>query len=154
MKTIDWILALALTAWSVAAISQSYPNRPVRMVVPFTSGTGIYVAARPAVESVDSRITFHDTVGTNLVCAELRVMDDIGPVLGDPVHAFASLRRSDVSTDELRAYCLSRLSNYRVPESFTLTTEPLPGNANGKLMKPAMRDHLGAPFTTPLETTV
>lgn len=153
MKTIDWILALALTAWSVAAISQSYPNRPMRIVVPSTFGTEIYVAARPAVESVDSRITFHDTVGTNLVCAKLRVMDDIGRVLGDPAHAFASLRWSDVSTDELRAYCMSRLSNYRMPESFTLTKEPLPGNAIGKLMKPAIRDHAGDPFTTPLETT-
>ena len=153
MKTIDWILALALTAWSVAAISQSYPNWPMRMVVPSTFGTEIYVAARPAVESVDSRITFHDMVGTSLVCAKLRVMDDIGRALGEPAHAFSSLRRSDVSTDALRVYCMSRLSNYKVPESFTPTTEPPPGNANGKLMKPAMRDHVGAPFTTPLEST-
>ena len=46
MKTIDWILALALAALPVAASSQSYPSRPVRMVVPFTPGTGTDVAAR------------------------------------------------------------------------------------------------------------
>lgn len=42
----------------------------------------------------------------------------------------------------------SRLSDYKVPESFTLTTEPLLRNANGKLMKRAMRDHVIALFTT------
>ena len=46
MKTIDWILALALAALPVAASSQSYPSRPVRMVIPFTPGTGTDVAAR------------------------------------------------------------------------------------------------------------
>ena len=70
------------------------------------------------------------------------------PILGERVHAFVSLRRSDVSTDELRAHCTSRLSDYKVPESFTLTTEPLPRNANGKLMKRAMRDQVVALFTT------
>ena len=75
------------------------------------------------------------------------------PVLGERVHAFVSLRRSDVSTDELRAHCKSRLSDYKVPESFTLTTEPLPRNANGKLMKRAMRDQVVALFTTSPEST-
>ena len=75
------------------------------------------------------------------------------PVLGERVHAFVSLRRSDVSTDELRAHCKSRLSDYKVPESFTLTTEPLSRNANGKLMKRAMRDQVVALFTTSPETT-
>ena len=75
------------------------------------------------------------------------------PILGERVHAFVSLRRSDVSTDELRAHCKSRLSDYKVPESFTLTTEPLPRNANGKLMKRAMRDQVVALFTTSPETT-
>ena len=46
MKTIDWILVLAVAALPITASSQSYPNRSVRMVVPFTSGTGTDVSAR------------------------------------------------------------------------------------------------------------
>ena len=46
MKTIDWILVLAVAALPITANSQSYPNRSVRMVVPFTSGTGTDVSAR------------------------------------------------------------------------------------------------------------
>ncbi len=41
--------------------------------------------------------------------------------------------------DRLRA---PRLSDYKVPESFTISTAPLPRNANGKLLKRAMRDEL------------
>ena len=74
-------------------------------------------------------------------------------VLGERVHAFVSLRRSDVSTDELRAHCKSLLSDYKVPESFTLSTEPLLRNANGKLMKRAMRDQVVSLFKTSPETT-
>jgi O-succinylbenzoic acid--CoA ligase len=64
------------------------------------------------------------------------------PVLGERVHAFVS--RSDPALDEaqLRAFCAARLADYKVPESFTLTQEPLPRNANGKLLKRVMREQL------------
>jgi len=42
----------------------------------------------------------------------------------------------------LRAHCQPRLSDYKVPESFTLQSAPLPRNANGKLLKREMRDAL------------
>lgn len=64
------------------------------------------------------------------------------PVLGERVHAFVSRRRSDVSVDELRHFCAARLADYKVPESFTLVDEPLPRNANGKLMKRILREKL------------
>ena len=35
----------------------------------------------------------------------------------------------------LRACCAERLSDYKVPETMDLTLEPLPRNANGKVMK-------------------
>ena len=44
--------ALGLAIASVAAHSQSYPNRPVRMVNPFTPGGGVDVVARPIAQQL------------------------------------------------------------------------------------------------------
>jgi long-chain acyl-CoA synthetase len=63
------------------------------------------------------------------------------PVLGERVHAFVTLRQQ-VTESELIAFCASRLSDYKVPESFTLSPTPLPRNANGKLMKRVLREQL------------
>jgi len=66
------------------------------------------------------------------------------PVLGERVHAFLTLRRaaSSVSPDALRVFCLERLADYKAPESFSLRSEPLPRNANGKVLKRALREEL------------
>ncbi|MDB5885465.1 MAG: O-succinylbenzoic acid--CoA ligase [Polaromonas sp.] len=66
------------------------------------------------------------------------------PVLGERVHAFVALKDGAVTTSNLVAYVKPLLSDYKVPESFTLSTTPLPRNANGKLMKREMRDRLVA----------
>ena len=64
------------------------------------------------------------------------------PVLGERVHAVIVTRGGDVSSDTLRAWCAERLSDYKVPETITLTDEPLPRNANGKVMKRQLRTAL------------
>jgi long-chain acyl-CoA synthetase len=65
------------------------------------------------------------------------------PVLGERVHAFVTLRGSlSVTGEALRAFCLERLADYKAPESFTFRTGPLPRNANGKVLKRALRDEL------------
>jgi acyl-CoA synthetase (AMP-forming)/AMP-acid ligase II len=64
------------------------------------------------------------------------------PVLGERVHAVIVTRQGDVSVDALRAWCAERLSDYKVPETMALTAEPLPRNANGKVMKRQLRDAL------------
>ena len=46
----------------------------------------------------------------------------------------------DVSGEALRAWCAERLSDYKVPETMALTVEPLPRNANGKVMKRQLRE--------------
>jgi long-chain acyl-CoA synthetase len=66
------------------------------------------------------------------------------PVLGERVHAVIVTRNRDVSGEALRAWCAERLSDYKVPETIKLTTEPLPRNANGKVMKRQLRDALTA----------
>jgi acyl-CoA synthetase (AMP-forming)/AMP-acid ligase II len=62
------------------------------------------------------------------------------PVLGERVHAVIVTRDSGVSAEALRAWCAERLSDYKVPETIDLTAEPLPRNANGKVMKRQVRE--------------
>ena len=61
------------------------------------------------------------------------------PVLGERVHAVV-VTRGEVSTAALRAWCAERLSDYKVPETIDLTSEPLPRNANGKVLKRQLRE--------------
>ncbi len=70
------------------------------------------------------------------------------PVLGERVHAFVAVREPGVSAAALTEHCKARLSDYKVPESFTLSQSPLPRNANGKLVKRALRDQAAATATT------
>jgi acyl-CoA synthetase (AMP-forming)/AMP-acid ligase II len=67
------------------------------------------------------------------------------PILGERVRAFACLREP-VDAGELHAFCAARLADYKVPERWSLGHEPLPRNANGKLLKKALRER-------PLEET-
>jgi acyl-CoA synthetase (AMP-forming)/AMP-acid ligase II len=62
------------------------------------------------------------------------------PVLGERVHAVIVTRSGDVSEAVLRAWCAERLSDYKVPETMALTSEPLPRNANGKVLKRQLRE--------------
>ena len=66
------------------------------------------------------------------------------PILGERVHAFVTLREPGVAADVLKTFCAERLSDYKVPESFTFSENPLPRNANGKLVKRALRDQVSA----------
>jgi acyl-CoA synthetase (AMP-forming)/AMP-acid ligase II len=74
--------------------------------------------------------------------AECAVVAKPCPVLGERVHAFVATKGQAVTADELTAFVAPLLSDYKVPESYTITTTPLPRNANGKLMKRAMRDQI------------
>jgi acyl-CoA synthetase (AMP-forming)/AMP-acid ligase II len=60
------------------------------------------------------------------------------PVLGERVQAFVVLREP-MKTDLLKTYCAERLADYKVPERFHLRDEPLPRNANGKVLKRELR---------------
>jgi acyl-CoA synthetase (AMP-forming)/AMP-acid ligase II len=65
------------------------------------------------------------------------------PVLGERVHAFV-VTRNEVGVESLRAWCAERLSDYKVPETIALSREPLPRNANGKVIKRQLREALAA----------
>ena len=59
------------------------------------------------------------------------------PVLGERVHAFVVA--PDVQPADLKRHCAKLLADYKVPEDITLSDTPLPRNANGKLLKRALR---------------
>jgi long-chain acyl-CoA synthetase len=60
------------------------------------------------------------------------------PVLGERVQAFVTLR-APATADSLNEFCALRLADYKVPEKFILGSEPLPRNANGKVLKKQLR---------------
>ncbi|MGI9492305.1 MAG: class I adenylate-forming enzyme family protein, partial [Geminicoccaceae bacterium] len=84
---------------------------------------------------VENVLTDHDAV------IEAAVIAKPCPVLGERVHA-VTVRKGDLSEDVLIALCRDRLSDYMVPESFTIQEAPLPRNPNGKIDKKALRDEI------------
>ncbi len=71
---------------------------------------------------------------------EIAIVAKPCPVLGERVHAVVTPRASDFDPQALRAWAAERLSDYKVPETITVLAEPLPRNANGKVMKRQLRE--------------
>ena len=61
------------------------------------------------------------------------------PVLGERVHAVVYAPGVAPDDAALRRHCAERLADYKVPETWQWRTEPLPRNANGKVMKRLLR---------------
>ena len=70
------------------------------------------------------------------------------PVLGERVHAFVHAPGAAGDAAALRAFCAAYLADYKLPETVTWTDEPLPRNANGKLMKRLLRLRLDKELQT------
>jgi O-succinylbenzoic acid--CoA ligase len=71
------------------------------------------------------------------------------PVLGERVHAFVLAPRAIGSAAlqeqlqaQLIAQCRAKLADYKVPDAFTWLDVPLPRNANGKVLKRALRERV------------
>jgi len=62
------------------------------------------------------------------------------PVLGERVHAVLHASGATIDEQALRRHCAERLADYEVPERFVWSTQPLPRNANGKVMKRLLRE--------------
>jgi long-chain acyl-CoA synthetase len=59
-------------------------------------------------------------------------------ILGERVHAFV-VASTGVTSADLTAHCAARLADYKVPESYSILANPLPRNANGKILKRELR---------------
>lgn len=70
---------------------------------------------------------------------ECAVVGRPDPVLGERVQAFVCLSDEMVTADELKAFMLARLADYKVPEFIEIMDKPLPRNVNGKLLKRDLR---------------
>jgi acyl-CoA synthetase (AMP-forming)/AMP-acid ligase II len=86
---------------------------------------------------VESVLSLHPAVVESAIVARP------DPVLGEKVEAFVVQREPGTSAAELRAHCARQLADYKVPDFFTFREEPLPRNANGKILKRALRDARG-----------
>jgi acyl-CoA synthetase (AMP-forming)/AMP-acid ligase II len=82
---------------------------------------------------VEDVLCHHPLVGEAAVVAEP------DPVLGEKTHAFILPKDAALTADEVKAFCRARLSDYKIPDFVTFVDQPLPRNANGKILKRALR---------------
>ena len=61
------------------------------------------------------------------------------PVLGEKTHVFVRAADAGLTAEAVRAFCAERLADYKVPDFVTFLDEPLPRNANGKILKTTLR---------------
>jgi len=66
------------------------------------------------------------------------------PVLGERPHAVIYRKHDRATSEELARHCAGMLADYKVPDTFSFRRHPLPRNANGKIMKRALKDALSS----------
>ena len=62
------------------------------------------------------------------------------PVLGERVHAVIHAPGAALDDEAVRRHCRAQLADYKVPETIAWSESPLPRNANGKVLKRALRE--------------
>jgi len=73
--------------------------------------------------------------------AEAAIIAKPCPVLGERVHAVVCLREGEAASDaDLAAFVEGKLADFKRPESWSLSHDPLPRNANGKVRKKLIRE--------------
>ena len=83
---------------------------------------------------LENALSYHPGVAE---CAAVAPPD---PVLGEKVHMFVRAVSEDVTAEDLRSFCAERLADYKVPDFVTFLNDPLPRNANGKVLKNTLRE--------------
>lgn len=104
--------------------------------------------------------------GENVYCVEVEAVLDACPgvleaavigvphdELGEEVKAVVVVEHpGDVSAFDLHEYAAERLAPFKVPTHWDITTERLPRNPSGKVLKPALRHGHSAVFAVGEET--
>jgi acyl-CoA synthetase (AMP-forming)/AMP-acid ligase II len=74
--------------------------------------------------------------------SEVAVISRPCPVLGERAHAVVCRKHQRATGEELARHCAGLLADYKVPDSFSFRSDPLPRNANGKVMKRELKHEL------------
>ncbi|MFQ5948079.1 MAG: class I adenylate-forming enzyme family protein, partial [Acidimicrobiia bacterium] len=142
-----------------ANVIPRYWNRPEADAAGFTDGflhTGDlgYLDADGFLYVTDRAKDMVIRGGENVYCVEVEaVLEEhpavrevavVGvphPELGEEVKAVAVIAaEADISAEELLAFAARRLAPFKVPTQWELTTEMLPRNPSGKVLKAALRE--------------
>ena len=83
---------------------------------------------------LENTLSYHPGVAE---CAAVAQPD---PVLGEKIHIFVRATSQEVTADDLRSFCAERLADYKLPDFVTFLGDPLPRNANGKVLKNTLRE--------------
>ena len=83
---------------------------------------------------VESVLSLHPAVAESALIARPDAM------LGEKAQAFVFRSDPACTADELRAHCALYLADYKLPDFITFVDQPLPRNANGKLLKRRLRE--------------
>ncbi|MBB3995164.1 acyl-CoA synthetase (AMP-forming)/AMP-acid ligase II [Sulfitobacter undariae] len=85
---------------------------------------------------VENALMAHPSV---IECAAIGRPD---PVLGEKMHVFIHTTDTTLDRDAIRAFAKSKMADYKAPDFVTFDPEPLPRNANGKIVKNTLRASL------------
>jgi long-chain acyl-CoA synthetase len=70
---------------------------------------------------------------------EAAVVGRADDILGERVIAFVRSLNDSLTGGAIKAFCSTRLADYKIPEQFIIGIEPLARNANGKIQKDELR---------------
>lgn len=74
---------------------------------------------------------------------ECAVIPHPDEVLGEKIHVFVTrVDGQELSADDIRQFCRENLADYKAPDYVTIQDEPLPRNANGKLVKAVLKERV------------
>jgi long-chain acyl-CoA synthetase len=84
-------------------------------------------------------VEVENTLNKHLAVIECAAVASPDPVLGEKIHVFVHALSATVSIKELQYFCAEYMADYKVPDFITFIDDPLPRNANGKILNNVLR---------------
>ena len=77
---------------------------------------------------------------------EVAIIPHKDQILGEKIHAVILSKKGDDVLNKLKNICLENLSEYKQPDYWTVTTNELPKNKNGKILKSLLIEEMTDKF--------